>query len=106
MRGNLGIEMARHRDAGRARDGGRPHPAGYATNTHEVRHNEITCLLAQRLVHLPRTIEILTDLNWRFQLGSQLGVAIEVVIDDRLLDPGEAMTVDHMTARKCLGQIE
>jgi len=39
-------------------------------------------------VELARTIKILADLDRRLQLSGQLREAVQVVVDDRLFDPG------------------
>ena len=51
-------------------------------------------------------VEILADLQRRFEFGSELGVAIEVVVDNRLLDPRQSEIVDHVAAKEGVGQVE
>src|SRR4029077_621569 len=94
--GHLGAAVSRDGYSGRAGDGRRSHPTGHAADAHEVRHYEIAGLFLKRLVHLRRTIEILSDLQRSFQLSCKLRIAIEIVVNDWLFDPGEAMVVDYM----------
>jgi hypothetical protein len=89
-----------------AGNGGGPEPAGDATDPHKVRHDEIACLSLQCLVHVAGAVEVLADLQRRFQLAGQLGIAVEVVVDDRLLDPGEATIVDQVATLQRLGKAE
>ena len=63
-------------------------------------------LLLQRLVQLARAVEVLADLDRRLQLGGELGIAVEIVVDDRLLDPGEAKIVDRVAALQGLGEVQ
>ena len=46
-------------------------------------------LRCKRLVEVAGTVEILADLDRRLELGGKLRVAVEIVVDDRLLDPGQ-----------------
>ena len=57
-------------------------------------------------VQLARPVEVLADLQRRLQLGGEPGVAVEIVVDDRLLDPVEAQVVDHVAAVQRLGEIQ
>ena len=67
-----------------------PQPAGDAADAHEVRHHEVAGLDLQRRVQLARAVEVLADLDRRLQLGGEPRIAVEIVVDDRLLDPGQA----------------
>jgi hypothetical protein len=57
-------------------------------------------------VQVARAVEILADLQRCAQLGGKLGVAVEIVVDDGLLDPGQAQVVDLVAALQRIGQIE
>src|SRR6185295_167581 len=41
-----------------------------------------------------------------FKIRRKPGVAVEVVVDDRLLDPGKTEVVDGMSALQSFGEIE
>ena len=86
---DFGIEMGRHRNVGGRRQAGRLLPAGDPADAHEIGHHQIAGLGFQRFVHVARPIKILADLQRRFERRRQLGVAGEVIIDHRLLDPGQ-----------------
>ena len=104
VRGHLWIEMRGHGDARRTRNGGSPLPPGDAANAHEIRHDKVARPALKSLVHLARTVEVLADLQRRLQFGREPGIAVEIVVDDRLLDPGQPVVVDHVAALKRLGQ--
>ncbi len=106
MGADFRIKMGRHGNAGSPGNGRRPTPPGDAADAHKIGHHEIARLLLQRFVEFTRTIEIFTDLHWRFQLSGQLGITVQIVIDNRLLDPGEALIVNHVTALKGFGEVE
>jgi hypothetical protein len=42
----------------------------------------------QRLVQVAGSIEVLADLDGSFEISGKPGIAIEVVVDDRLFNPG------------------
>src|SRR3974390_3309556 len=96
--GNLGVKVSRYGYSRCTGEGSRSHPTGYASDTHEVRHNEIACLFLERLGHLPRAIEILSDLQRSFQLSRKLCTAIEIVVNDWLFDPSEVVVVDQVAS--------
>ena len=56
-------------------------------------------------MHLSWAIEVLTDLDRCLEFGRQLGMPVEIVVDDRFFDPVEAMAVDHVTSIDCFGEI-
>ena len=53
-----------------------------------------------------RPVEILADLDRRLELGGEAGIALEIVVDDRLLDPGEAEIVDRVAPFQCLAEVK
>ena len=55
-------------------------------------------------MHLARAVEVLPDLQRGLQFGCEPHIAVEIVVDDRLLDPGQPVVVDHVAALKRLGQ--
>jgi hypothetical protein len=83
-----------------------PQPARHAADTHEIRHDQIARLLLQRGVEVAGTVEVLADLKRCFELRGKLGEAVEVVVYDRLLDPGEAVIVDGVAALQGLAHVE
>ena len=46
------------------------------------------------------------DLDRRFQLCGELGIAVEIVVDDRLFDPVEAKIVDGVAALQRFAQMQ
>ena len=98
--------MGRHRNAGGARDRRGAQPAGDAADAHEVGHHEIAGFSLQRRMQIARAVEILADLDRRLQFRRKLRIAVEIVVDDRLLDPGETQIVDHVTALERVGEIK
>src|SRR5438034_10931196 len=54
----------------------------------------------------PRPVEILPELHGRCQLASVLSVACEIVIDNRLLEPVEALPVERVTAVQGIAEAE
>ena len=60
----------------------------------------------QRSLQIARTIEIFADLNRRLQFGGELRITIEIVVDDRLLDPVQAKIVDHVAALQRLANVQ
>ena len=73
-----------HGHAGGARDGSGAQPAGDTADAHDVRHHEVAGFLLERDMNVAWPIEILADLNRGLQLGGELRVSVEVVVDDRL----------------------
>ena len=106
MGADFGIEMRRHRDTGRAGDGRRAHPSGDAADAHEIRHDIVAGLRAQRPVQIARPVEILADLQGRFEFPGELGAAVEIVVDDRFFQPGEAQIVEHVAPAQGLRHVE
>ena len=47
-------------------------------------------LRPQRRVQVARAVEVLADLDRRLQVGGEPRIAVEIVVDHRLLDPGQA----------------
>jgi hypothetical protein len=97
--------VRRDRHAGRSRDGGGPQPSRDAADAHEIRHHEIARSPLQGIMQLAATIEVLTHLDRRLEIGREPGVAVEVVIDDRFLDPRQTQIVDHMAALQGVAEI-
>jgi len=85
--GHLGIQMRRNRNARHRSDSGRSLPASHAANPHEVRHHVIAGLHLQGSVEHAWPVEVLADLYRRLKIGGEPRVALEVVVDDGLLDP-------------------
>ena len=52
------------------------------------------------------TIEVLTNLDGRTKIGREPPISLEVVIDDRLLDPGQPHVVNTLTSLLRLSKIE
>ena len=84
---DLGVKMRRHGDAGRRRNRDRAQPAGYPADPHEIGHHAIAGFDLQCAMKRTRPVEVLTDLDGRLRFGSQPGKPLQIVIDDRLLDP-------------------
>src|SRR5258705_6417713 len=53
-----------------------------------------------------RSVEILPELHGGRQLPGELGVACEIVIDNRFLEPGEALPVERVTAVQRVAETE
>src|SRR5258705_6456673 len=53
-----------------------------------------------------RPVEILPELHGCRQLPGELGVACEIVISNRFLEPVEALPVERMTAVQCIAETE
>src|SRR5262245_6320349 len=106
VRRNFGIKVRRHGYPGGTANGGGAEPAGDAADAHEIRHYQIARLALQRLVQVPGSIEVFADLNGCFKFGRKPGIAVEVVVDDRLLDPGKTEVVDGVAALQSFGEIE
>src|ERR1700758_134349 len=106
MRADLRIEMRRYGKACGTGDRQRPQKSRYAADAHEVGHDEVAGLLLQRDVNIARTIEILADLDRRLQFGGKPGAAIQIVVEDRFLDPDKAMIIDHVAAPQGVAEIE
>src|SRR5262245_59508746 len=51
-------------------------------------------------------IEVLADLDRRVQLGSELRMAVEVGVDDRLFNPVQAELIDPMAPAQRFSQIQ
>jgi hypothetical protein len=86
MRADLWIEMRRYRNARRAGDRRRPQKTRHAADAHEIGHDEVAGLLLQREVNVARAIEIFAYLDRRLQFGGEPSAAVEIVVEDRLLD--------------------
>jgi hypothetical protein len=81
-------------------------PARHAADPHEIRHDVIAGFHLQGGVERARPVEILADLERCLQVGGQSCVALEVVIDDGLLDPGEAEIIDRVTPFERLAELK
>src|SRR5712691_4080635 len=53
-----------------------------------------------------RPVEILPELHGCRQLPGELGVACEIVISNRFLEPVEALPVERVTAVQCIAETE
>jgi hypothetical protein len=106
MRADFRIEMRRYGNACRAGDRRRPQKSGDAADAHQIGHDEVAGLLLQREVNVARAVEIFADLDWRLQLGGEPGGAVEIVVEDRFLDPDKAEIIDHVAAPQGVGEIE
>src|ERR1700689_148528 len=51
-------------------------------------------------------VEIFAYLDRRLQFGGEPGAAVEIVVEDRFLDPDQAMIVDHVAAPQGVGEIK
>jgi hypothetical protein len=87
-------------------DGGRSLPACHSADPHEIRHDVIAGLHLQGGVERPRPVEILADLDGRLQIRGQPRVALEVVVDNGLLDPGEAEIIDRVAPFQRLAEVK
>src|SRR5580704_8012513 len=106
MRADLGIEMCRYGNACRTNDRRRPQKSCHAADAHEIGHDEVTGLLLQREVNVARAVKISAYLDRRLQFGSEPDAAVEIVVEDRFLDPDQAMIVNHVAAPQGVGEIE
>src|SRR3984885_5576840 len=106
MRADLWIEMRRYGNACNTGDRRRPQKSRHAADAHEIGHNEVAGLLLQREVNVARAVEIFAYLDRRLQFGGEPGAAVEIVVEDRFLDPDKAKIVDHVAAPQGVGEIE
>src|SRR3984885_2978552 len=106
MRADLWIEMRRYGNACNTGDRRRPQKSRHAADAHEIGHNEVAGLLLQREVNVARAVEIFAYLDRRLQFGGEPGAAVEIVVEDRFLDPAQAMIVNHVAAPQGVGEIE
>src|SRR5262249_25543793 len=58
------------------------------------------------LVERARPVEVLAELHRRHELAGQPGIALEVVVDDRLLEPVEALVVQRVAAKERIAERE
>jgi len=104
--GHFGIEMGGDRNTRSTGDGSRSLPACDAANPHEIRHDIIAGFHLQGGVERAWSVEILTELDRRLQIGGQPRVTLEVVLDDGLLDPGEAEIIDRVASFQRLAKVK
>ena len=57
-------------------------------------------------MNVARAVEIFAYLDRRLQFGGEPGAAVEIVVEDRFLDPDKAMIVNHVAAPQGVGEIE
>jgi hypothetical protein len=51
-------------------------------------------------LEVARSVEVLTYLDGSPQFGGKLGETLDVIVDNRLLDPSKCKVVDHVAALK------
>src|ERR1700733_10627753 len=78
----------------------------HTADAHKIGHDEVAGLLLQREVNVPWAVEIFAYLDRRLQFGGEPGEAVEIIVEDRLLDPDQAMIVNHVAAPQGVGEIE
>src|SRR5262245_16988470 len=100
------IEMSRYLNSGAAGDGGGAKPAGHAADAHEVRHDQISRACCQCLGQRARAVEIFAELYRRRQFACELGVAGQIVVRDRLLEPEEVLLVERVTAMQRVAETQ
>jgi hypothetical protein len=106
VRAELGKQVGRHRHPGRAGDRGRAQPSGDAADPHQVRHDQVARLLLQDLVQLAWAVDVLPDLDRRPDLGGELRQAVDVVVDQRFLDPGQAEVVEGVAPAQRFPEVQ
>ena len=57
-------------------------------------------------MEVARAVEVLADLQRRGEVGGEAGIAVEIVVDHRLIDPGEAVAVDGVAAGEGVGLVQ
>jgi hypothetical protein len=72
------------------------HPARDAADPHEIAHRVVHATGFQEVQEIPCTIVIFARLQRRPSLAVKLGVATEVVVCDRLLEPVETLLVEFV----------
>lgn len=104
--GHLRIELGGDRYTRRAGDRGRPQPPRDTADVHEIRHHVVARPARQRPVKVAGAVEILADLDRGLQFGRKLDIAVEIVVHDRLFDPGQTEVVDGVAAQQGFAEIE
>ena len=90
--------MRRHLDAGGVRQCRGAQPAGDAADALHVGHHVVAGLRRQRRLHRESAVKVLADLDRRAQRVRDAGAALIIIVADRLLDPGQALVVEHLAA--------
>jgi hypothetical protein len=103
---HLGIQVRGHRQAGHVGDRGGPQPPGHPADPHQVRHHQVARPSPDRVVHGSRAVEVLPEHDRSGQVRGKPGVAVQVVIAQRLLDPAQALGVQRPAALQRLTQAE
>ena len=103
---DLWIEMGGHWYARCSGDGGCSKPPGDSTDAHEVGHNEVASFLLKSDMEVARSVKVFTDLDGGPQFGGKLGETLDVVVDNRLLDPGKPEIVDDVASLKRFTQMK
>src|SRR5262249_8442871 len=80
----------RHRDVVGGGEGGGVAPSGDAADPAEVGHDEIAGVGAQRGGHGFDAVEVLAELQWYVGCGGDCGVAVQIVVADRVFEPENA----------------
>ena len=65
------------------------------SDAHQVGHDKVPGPGDDRLIQSARAVKVLAELNGRLQLARELDVASEVVVDNWLLEPEEALIVER-----------
>ena len=98
--------MRGHRQAGHVGDRGGLQPSGHPADPHQVRHDQVAGPRPDGLVHGARAVEVLAEHDRGGQVGGEPGVAVQVVIAQRLLDPGQPLRVERPAALQRLAEAE
>jgi hypothetical protein len=95
-----------HGQAGHVGDGGGLQPAGDTADPHQVRHDQVARLGPDGLAHGPRAVEVLPQHDGGGDVTGDPCVAVQVVVAERFLDPGQALAVERAAALQSLTQGE
>src|SRR5262245_38179166 len=95
---DLRIKVRGHRNAGSTSYRRCTQPARHAPDAHQVGHDEVPGPRDDRLIQYARAVVVLPELNGRPQLASELDVTRKVVVDNRLLEPEEALIIEGVAA--------
>src|SRR5262245_58192102 len=104
MRGDFGVEIRGHWNAGGACDRRCAQPPADAANPHEVGHHVVARSSKYCLAQQARAVEVLPELNWGLQLASKKSVARNVVVADRFLKPVEPLIVERVASHERITQ--
>jgi hypothetical protein len=98
MGAHLRHEVRRHLDPPGRRGAGGVHPARHPADAGEIRHDEIAGPGLEGVHQGFGPVEVLADLQRHVERGRDGRVAAQVVVPDRLLQPGDALVLKRPPA--------